>query len=218
MLSINFKFLLILILIVFAGLSTSVFSKPIACTGISKKCSKDKTYDKIIEGKTYSCYDCKQTMCSSNGSTHIGTKTNSVCKEKSTTKRFINSSKNYHFNGGSNQISNKAKPPSSKKPKMGKKTQFATKIVGGTGANGYTCTNSTADRDLGQGTKSCSCTGGRNSLDCQLMLSEEECAAGVKKEHLVCTDEQCLCTKRRDSPTNQFKKKNKLKIRDLVKP
>ena len=65
--------------------STAATAKPEACTGISKKCTKDVLYDKDIGGTTYSCYDCKQAVCKDGGDGGLaGTETTSVCTEKST--------------------------------------------------------------------------------------------------------------------------------------
>lgn len=57
--------------------------KPAACAGVEKVCTKNKTYDKTIEGKEYSCYDCKQTLCSGGGNSIVGSQSSSVCSEKS---------------------------------------------------------------------------------------------------------------------------------------
>ncbi len=66
-------------------LSPEVLAKDEACTGVAKTCTKDKLYDKEIGGSTYSCYDCKQVLCRDGGDGPIaGTKTTSVCTEKST--------------------------------------------------------------------------------------------------------------------------------------
>lgn len=57
-----------------------------ACSGISKKCTTDTTYDKTIGTTVYSCYDCKQALCKDDGNGGIsGTSTSSVCTEKATT-------------------------------------------------------------------------------------------------------------------------------------
>lgn len=57
-----------------------------ACAGVTQKCTKDKTYDKTINGSVYSCYDCKQALCKDGGNGGIsGTATSSVCTEKATT-------------------------------------------------------------------------------------------------------------------------------------
>ena len=78
------KFLMTVLL--FSIYSNVVFSKPVACTGISKKCTKDITFDKTIDGKAYSCYECKQTLCKSGGSGGIaGSQTSSVCELKTST-------------------------------------------------------------------------------------------------------------------------------------
>lgn len=61
-----------------------------ACAGVTQKCTKDKTYDKPINGSVYSCYDCKQALCKDGGNGGIsGTTTSSVCTEKATTFRPI---------------------------------------------------------------------------------------------------------------------------------
>ncbi len=57
-----------------------------ACKGVSQKCNKDALYDKIIDKTIYSCYDCKQSLCSDGGAGKLsGTNTTSVCTEKLTT-------------------------------------------------------------------------------------------------------------------------------------
>lgn len=61
-----------------------------ACTGITQKCTKDKTYDKTINGSIYSCYDCTQALCKDGGNGGLsGTATSSVCTEKATTFQLI---------------------------------------------------------------------------------------------------------------------------------
>lgn len=75
----------IVVLLTLCICSTAAMAKPEACTGISKKCTKDVLYDKDIGGTTYSCYDCKQALCKDGGDGGLaGTKTTSVCTEKST--------------------------------------------------------------------------------------------------------------------------------------
>ena len=73
------------VLLALCVFSTAAIAAPEACTGISKKCTKDVLYDKDIGGTTYSCYDCKQALCKEGGDGGLaGTKTTSVCTEKST--------------------------------------------------------------------------------------------------------------------------------------
>jgi len=58
---------------------------PVACEGISQKCTKDILFDKTIGGTVYSCYECKQALCKDGGTGGLaGTKTSSVCTEKPT--------------------------------------------------------------------------------------------------------------------------------------
>lgn len=65
--------------------STAAIAAPEACTGISKKCTKDVLYDKDIGGTTYSCYDCEQVLCKDGGNGGLGaTEKSSVCTEKTT--------------------------------------------------------------------------------------------------------------------------------------
>lgn len=59
-----------------------------ACAGVTRKCTRDQTYEKTIDGSTYSCYDCRQALCKDGGNGGIsGTATSSVCTVKNTTFR-----------------------------------------------------------------------------------------------------------------------------------
>lgn len=70
-----------------------------ACTGVTKKCTPEKPYDKTINGAAYSCYDCKQALCKDGGNGGLsGTATSSVCTEKATTFQPI--SLDDQFRGG----------------------------------------------------------------------------------------------------------------------
>lgn len=92
-------------------LSSPISAKPEACKGVSEKCTKDKLYDKTIGGTIYSCYNCKQALCKDGGNGGLaGSSTKSVCTEKATTFQPI--SQDGQFNGGSNKLAPKAKPPS----------------------------------------------------------------------------------------------------------
>jgi hypothetical protein len=65
--------------LLFISVSNPGHAVPKACEGITKKCTKDKIYTKIIKGKAYTCYDCKQTLCE--GNAIVGTEKSSVCEE-----------------------------------------------------------------------------------------------------------------------------------------
>lgn len=79
-----------LFLLVLSSLPIAVMAKNAACAGITKKCTKDTTYDKTIDGTIYSCYDCTQTLCTNGGTGGIaGTATSSVCTSKATTFQSI---------------------------------------------------------------------------------------------------------------------------------
>lgn len=66
----------ILVAFTWIMLPATVLAKPVACSGVSAKCT---TSDKTIGGKEYSCEVCKQTVC--NGDKIAGTETTSVCTE-----------------------------------------------------------------------------------------------------------------------------------------
>lgn len=75
-----------LFVLLLTSLPITANAKNEACAGITQKCTKDNTYDKTIDGKAYSCYNCKQTLCKDGGNGGIaGTATTSVCTEKATT-------------------------------------------------------------------------------------------------------------------------------------
>lgn len=77
------KYLSVAVLITTFVLCTTVNAeKPSACAGVEKVCTKNQTYDKTIEGKEYSCYDCSQTLCSGGGNSIVGSQSSSVCAEK----------------------------------------------------------------------------------------------------------------------------------------
>lgn len=77
------KYLSVAVFMTTVFLCTTVNAqKPAACAGVEKVCTKNKTYDKTIEGKEYSCYDCKQTLCSGGGNSIVGSQSSSVCSEK----------------------------------------------------------------------------------------------------------------------------------------
>jgi hypothetical protein len=105
------KLFFLLTLFTSITLSSPALAKAVACTGISKKCTKNQTYDKTISNKVYSCYDCKQALCKDGGSGGLaGTKTTSVCTEKATTFQPI--TQDGQFIGGTRKLAPKTRPPS----------------------------------------------------------------------------------------------------------
>ena len=59
---------------------------------------------------------------------------------------------------------------------------------------------------LGGTTKSCSCIGGKNSIDCRAMLSECEPLENrdIRPDDLVCTSEACHCNKKISVDNDRF--------------
>jgi len=82
---------IIIISIIILTMSPLVLAtKPAACTGVAKTCTKNDRFDKTIDGQAYSCYECKQVVCKSGGSGPIaGTETSSVCESKSPSGRAL---------------------------------------------------------------------------------------------------------------------------------
>lgn len=105
---------LTLLVFVLAALPVTAIAKNEACAGVSKKCTTDKTYDKTIKGKKYSCYDCTQAMCKDGGDSISGTATSSVCTEKASTFQPI--STNDQFRGSDTMAPTRTAP---KRPRSG---------------------------------------------------------------------------------------------------
>lgn len=83
-------FKLSMVIIVLTATTMVQAMKPVACTGVSKQCTKDQRTDKTIDGQAFSCYQCKQTVCKSGGSGPIaGTETTTVCESKAATGRAL---------------------------------------------------------------------------------------------------------------------------------
>ncbi len=86
----NHKINIITGLIVLLITPTAQAALPVACQGVSKKCTQDVRFDKTIEGQAYSCYECTQTVCKSGGSGPIaGTEISTVCESKGPTSRAM---------------------------------------------------------------------------------------------------------------------------------
>lgn len=103
---------LILLGLVLSLLPLAAIAENKACAGITKKCTKDTTYDKAIDGTVYSCYDCTQTLCKNgDGDLISGTATTSVCTSKATTFRPLSTDDQFR---GSDTLA--PKPTSPKRP------------------------------------------------------------------------------------------------------
>lgn len=90
------------IVLIFCLFSVNSGAANVACTGVAKTCTPNEKYDKTIEGKAYTCHDCKQVLCKGSGDGPIaGTSTTSVCEAKPT--GFTPIRDDDHFSGSTSK-------------------------------------------------------------------------------------------------------------------
>ena len=192
----------IAMMIIFSGILVSpsiAIAAPTACTGVSPKCT---TSDKTIDGKSYSCEVCKQTVC--NGGNIAGTKTTTTCTSKaaSTSTRLEPVRGSGRVSGGKMQNSTPASRPSDQNQNPVSAKPFIMHKQTGGGSTSYTCTTTTDEGSSETGRTTCSCTGGRDSNDCNVM-NGNKCGDNSDISGLVCTpDGNCSCNSpKATSPT-----------------
>jgi len=115
--------------------SVTQAAAPKACQGVSKKCTKDQRFDKTIDGETFSCYKCTQTVCKSGGSGPIaGTETSTVCESKPVTGRaLIESQQSTQFDEadalfGKRTVVKEVDPPENTSESTVRKTKRSKKV------------------------------------------------------------------------------------------